>query len=341
MRLTAALALLVLGVFGSSPSRAWAQKPKEILWTHAFDLASRKFGEADFSKGTQKFGVEAFKDTNNGLGIYLSQVGSVAVAPGFASLKQAEKSKGPEWLTGLDLPARKAGEKEFTKDTKVHAMEVFKDVNTNNWVYITEKALIAACPVMLKTVTSNKTPKWFHSIDLNVRKGGVKDWKDASKFGIEVYYDGNTGNMVFISETGAVAVAPSEGAPEAVKGGGKAPEWLHGLDLACRKFNEPNFTKDTKRYGVEVFRDETTGHLILLCENGNIAAVKAPKDVKAPTPMVKQPAWQHGLNLKARNFGESEFSEKTRVWGGEVFRDDNLNITIYICENGSLTAIAN
>ena len=43
-------------------------------------------------------------------------------------------------------------------------------------------------------------------MDLRVRKGGVKEWKDAAKFGIEVYRDNTTGNLVYISETGAIAV---------------------------------------------------------------------------------------------------------------------------------------
>src|SRR5262245_20658448 len=89
-------------------------KPKDLIWTHAFDLSARKYGEADFGKDTQKFGVEAFKDNNNNLGLYLSQIGGIGVGPGFEGLSGAIKdSKGPEWLTGLDLPARKAGEKEF------------------------------------------------------------------------------------------------------------------------------------------------------------------------------------------------------------------------------------
>lgn len=333
------VALLLAALFCVDASPSWAQKPKEIVWTHAFDLAVRKYGEAEFTKDTQKFGVEAFRDMNTDLGIYISQNGSLGIATGFETLKPAEKSRGPEWLTGLDLPARKAGEKEFSKDTKVHAMEVFRDPNTNNWLYITEKALVAASKAHVKSTASNKAPKWVHSVDLNVRKGGVKDWKEATKIGIEVYYDGNTSNLIYISETGAIAVVPSEGAAEPVKGPGKAPEWLHGLDLACRKHDEANFTKDTKRYGVEVFRDETNGNLILLCETGNLAVVKGLKDLKAPTPMVKQPVWQHGLNLKARKHGEAEFSEKTKVWGGEVFRDDNLGIVIYICENGSISAL--
>src|SRR5262245_110489 len=75
------------------------QKPKELTWTHAFDLACRRLGEASFSKDTQKLGVEAFKDANNGLGLYLSQAGSLAAARGFKDLKLPLSSKAAEWIT--------------------------------------------------------------------------------------------------------------------------------------------------------------------------------------------------------------------------------------------------
>src|SRR5205823_2469590 len=136
------------------------QKPKELQWTHAFDLAARRFNELDFTKDTQKFGVEAFKDSNNGMGLYISQVGSLAAAS--ARVKSA------------------AG--------------------------------------------SDKKPRWTHSVDLRVRKGGVKDWKEAAKFGIEVYRDNTTGNLIYISETGAVAVIPDVAGSKA-GAEGKAPEW--------------------------------------------------------------------------------------------------------------------
>src|SRR6202023_4228010 len=98
---------------------------------------------ADFTKETQRFGVEAFRDSNNSLGVYLSQVGSLAAARGFQDLKLPLQSKGPEWITGLDLPARKAGEEKFD-NAKVHSMEVFRDPNTENWLYVTEKGYLAA-----------------------------------------------------------------------------------------------------------------------------------------------------------------------------------------------------
>jgi hypothetical protein len=59
-------------------------------------------------------------------------------------------------------------------------------------------------------------------------------------------------------------------AQEAAKG----PKWQHGLMLRARKGDEPDFTKDTKRFGVEVFVDENNGNLIYISETGDIAVVK-------------------------------------------------------------------
>jgi hypothetical protein len=312
------------------------QKPKDLQWTHAFDLSCRPYGKAEFDKDTPKFGAEAFRDNNNGLGLYISQTGSIALARGFEQLKLPFSSKGPEWLTGLDLPAREAGVKEFTKQTKVHSMEVFRDPNTNNWLYISEKGNLAATASTGPAAASNRAPKWIHSVDLLVRKGGTREWKEAIKYGLEVYRDANTGNFVYICQTGHFAVVP--GSPD-TKGEIKAPEWMHGLDLACRRYNEPNFTKDTRKFGVEIFRDENNGNLIFLAETGSIAVTPGGAAFKAPTPNVKDPQWTHGLNVKCRSVGEKEFSEKTKTYGIEVFRDDNLGASIYINEHGNLAAI--
>jgi len=54
----------------------------------------------------------------------------------------------------------------------------------------------------------------------------------------------------------------------------KGPKWQHGLMLRARKGDEPDFTKDTKRFGVEVFVDENNGNLIYISETGDISVVK-------------------------------------------------------------------
>ena len=54
----------------------------------------------------------------------------------------------------------------------------------------------------------------------------------------------------------------------------KKPTWSHGLLLRVRKADEPDFNKDTKKVGVEVFTDENNGNLIYISETGSIAVVK-------------------------------------------------------------------
>jgi hypothetical protein len=331
--------LLVAGMMlmGFSTDPVLGQdKPKELQWTHAFDLACRKFGEAEFSPSTQKFGVEALRDHNLDLGLYVSERGGIALAPGFGSLTPPVTSKTPIWVTGLDLPARKAGENEFTKATKVYCLEIFRDPNTDDAVYVTADGAIAAVPTKGKILANNKSPQWIHSVDLNVRKGGVKEWQDAAKFGVEIYRDGNTGNLIYISHTGSIAVIPEVGE---TKANNRAPAWLHGLDLSIRKSNEPAFGKDTRKFGVEVFRDETNGNIIFIGESGSIAVLSGGEKLAAPTADVKDPSWSHGWNVKARKFGEKEFNDRTQVFGGEVFRDDNTGAAIAVCETGAISAI--
>lgn len=59
---------------------------------------------------------------------------------------QVGKTKDPEWRYGLNLKARRSNEPDFTKDTKVYGIEVFKDDNTNTYIYISETGSIAVVP---------------------------------------------------------------------------------------------------------------------------------------------------------------------------------------------------
>lgn len=54
----------------------------------------------------------------------------------------------------------------------------------------------------------------------------------------------------------------------------KKPKWLHAHMLRVRKGDEPDFTKDTKKYGIEVFEDTNNGNLIYISETGDISVVK-------------------------------------------------------------------
>jgi hypothetical protein len=55
----------------------------------------------------------------------------------------------------------------------------------------------------------------------------------------------------------------------------KSPKWQYGLSVKVRKAEENDFGKETKRVGIEVYRDENHGNLIYISENGSIAVVPA------------------------------------------------------------------
>ncbi|HEY8503511.1 MAG TPA: hypothetical protein VIL46_02940 [Gemmataceae bacterium] len=57
----------------------------------------------------------------------------------------------------------------------------------------------------------------------------------------------------------------------------KGPRWLHAHELRVRKAGEADFTKGTKKYSIEVFRDENNGNLIYISETGSIAVVPGGK----------------------------------------------------------------
>jgi hypothetical protein len=51
-----------------------------------------------------------------------------------------------------------------------------------------------------------KGPTWSHSFDLKARPYREEDWDKAKKYGIEVFKDEKTGNLIYISETGSISV---------------------------------------------------------------------------------------------------------------------------------------
>ena len=54
-----------------------------------------------------------------------------------------------------------------------------------------------------------KAPIWKHGVEVKVRKAGEKDFRLETKgFGIEVYQDEYNGNLIYVSETGSIAVVP-------------------------------------------------------------------------------------------------------------------------------------
>jgi hypothetical protein len=315
---------LAAGPAGGQPPAA--QKP---VWVYAHDLRVRKGGEKDFTKDTPKVGVEFFKDEAGGALVAVTQVGDVAVVPA----GQVGAEKKASWLFAHDLRARKGDEEKFTPSTAKFGVEAFKDTASGKILYVSEKATAALADAP-SAVANDKEPVWHHALVLKVRGPNEKEWTNARKFGVEAFKDGNTGGLIYITETGSLACLPAPSQPpdpDKVK----PPTALYGLELRVRKADEPDFTANTKKVGVEVFRDENTGGLLYISETGSVAAVPAPAQVKSGGGV----DWKHAMTLKARPGGVNEF-DKANKFGVEVFLDKNTGYLVYATETGAIAVLA-
>jgi putative component of toxin-antitoxin plasmid stabilization module len=253
-------------------------------------------------------------------------------AAGFTPPKEI---KGPQWKAAMNLSVRKAGEAKFGDATKKVGVELFLDPNDGARIYISETgsiAIVSGGPAG----ASAAAPKHQYGYELRVRKGTEGDFTEQTKkYGIEVFKDEAGGTLLYVSETGAIAARPAA----AVKGGGEArrPDWLFGLNLKVRKAGEKDFTDTTHKWGIEVFKDEKTDNLIYVTENGDLAIVPAGAS-KRPEE-TKNPTWLRAQEVRVRRGGEKEFTDTTRKWGIEVFRDENTGNSIYITEAGAVAVL--
>ena len=266
-----------ISVMGAKQFKAGGAKTTDPLLQHGLTLSARAVGEKDWDKA-KKFGIEVFKDENTGSLVYITEGGDMETVPSrYATATDKGKPKKPSWKHAMDLKVRKAGEKDFTKDTKKVAIEVYLDENNGNLVYLTDAGSIAVASSKLSSQDdTGKGPDWQHGLELKVRKAGEKEFtKDTKTYGIEVFLDGNNGNLIYVCETGGIAVVPGKFA-KLSDGKSKAPELKHAIDLSVRKAGQKEFAKGDKKFGIEVYADENNGNLIYIVENGEMSVV-SPK----------------------------------------------------------------
>jgi hypothetical protein len=335
----AAGALLSLAALVVSPLQAADEGP---VFKHGLELRVRKAGEPDFNDKTKKVGVEFFLDGPNGNGVYIGDAGDLAAVAAKLVAPEDAKVNAPEWSHGMELRARKAGEKEFTKDTKKYGIEVFVDENNGDYIYLCETGAMDAVSGKVGTAKAGKevkAPEWKNAMELRVRKAGEPDFNDKTKkIGVEVFLDPNNGNVVYISESGSIAVLPAKLVK--MDEAKKVPDWKHGMELAARKADEKEFSKETKRYGVEVFYDAFAGAVLYVGETGAIACAPASlSGLPEAGAKVKGPEWKRAMTLACRKPGEADFTKATKRFGVEVFLDPNTGNTVYISETGALAII--
>jgi hypothetical protein len=244
-----------------------------------------------------------------------------------------EKVKKPKWTHALDLKCRK-GKMEDFDNARVFGVEAFKDENTDYLIYLSETGSIAVVPATSTPEPDKiKKPEWTHGLELKARKGGEDDFDKATLFGVECFRDENTGFLIYICETGDITSALAKVTATGDKA--KKPTWTHALDLKCRKGRQDSFDK-AELFGVECFKDDNADLLLYISQTGALSAVTARTTPSGDN--VKKPKWSHALDLKCREFGQEDF-DKAKVFGVEVFLDENTNNLIYISEKGSVAVV--
>src|SRR5262245_19007458 len=192
-----------------------AQVPGELVtdkgprWHHALEPKVRAPEQEKFDNA-KKYGMEVFKDENTGGLIYVTEQGGITAAAAPGAFPDPKKIAPPKTQYGLILKVRGADEPNFTEKTKRIALEVFEDPNSNTLFYLTEQGFVAAVRMPAQFVPNAKSVTWKSAMALRARKAGEKEFEQAKKYGIEVFEDNRTGNLIFISETGSIAVLPKQ-----------------------------------------------------------------------------------------------------------------------------------
>jgi len=232
----------------------------------------------------------------------------------------------------MTVRVRKAGENDFNKDTKQYWIEVYRDLDAGNLVYISETGSIAVVPGANPPPAKIPDPLWKGAMNLKARKADEKDFTGSTKaYGIEVFSDEINKNLLYITETGSIGVVPGEYKPGDMA---KSPEWKAAMALRVRKGGDPDFNDKTPRTGIEVFLDTVSGKLLLLTETGNL---NVPLSLQSSGK--GGPEWKYGLDLKVRKAEENDFS-KARSYGVEIFLDEATGGLIYITDSGAVATSA-
>jgi hypothetical protein len=321
--------LVLVGLAGSF---VLAQDTKGISWEYGLSFQVRKAGQNAFTEAAAKYGAEVFVDKDMNQLVYIAETASIGTGPS-AKLQKGQEVKSPLLFYALEVKVRPAGEGSFEK-AKKFSSEVFKDPNSDNLVYISETGSLAVTSgTGVSAPDKVKNPDWFHGLEMKVRKAGEKEFGEGTKkVSLEVYKDENTNHLFYITDAGAIAVIPATGATKPAEV--KTPVWYHAFEVKVRKADEKMFTKDTKTYGVEVYKDENAGTLIYVSETGAIAVV--PLGGLAKPSSSKEPKWLYGRAFRVRKADEKDFNDKTQSFGAEVYKDESSGNLVYISETGAL-----
>jgi hypothetical protein len=243
-----------------------------------------------------------------------------------AAAASSEPEARPEKLYRLDLRVRKPTETELSRASRGLAVQVYLDRQAGRLFYVAEEGKALAVAPAGKGPATARAARSLYRLVLPVRRWDDKTFgADTPKVAVEVYHDENNGNLLYVSHTGSLAVVP--GVTAAADKPTRPAKWLDRLPLRVRQGGD-DIAFPTLHCNVEVYRDENSGCVVYVADNGSLAAFSSAK--AGPGKETREPVWSHVLALKARAHGEKEFTARTAEVTVEVYRDEGRAAWLYV-----------
>lgn len=176
-----------------------------------------------------------------------------------------------------------------------------------------------------------------YRLDLPARRPEEKGFaKETRTVVARVFEDKKASRLFYLGEKNTLIVP----APVAKLAGGgaagKTSKWQRRLLLPIRTFDQNVFGEEPKKIGVEVYRDEKTGHWVYVSHTGSLA-ILPPGKAPAGKP-AQEPTHLYRLQLKVRAASEKDFDTVFK-YGLETYWDESAGALIYVGEDGALAVI--
>lgn len=301
--------------------------PKEFLARLEKDAQlGRVFGALRVESGTiqREVFVEEFSLLINRLeaGTFVEQFRPQVAGPDPVPAPIAKRPFNPGTLT-LTVP-------QVGSEDKKHAfrIEVFNDKERNNWIHLSETGCLAVTP-KTRDINADGKVVGLYSTELRARKPDESDFTDTTAMrSIAVKHDEMTDSLIYITDAGSIAVVKSK----LPAGGLKNFTHLLNYNFNARKAGESEISARTANFAFEVYRDENTGLLLHLAADGTLAVTSEAHQAGS----FKYSPYLHGFVCKARKGLDADFTDDTKAFGIELWKDRATGATFYASDKGSV-----
>jgi hypothetical protein len=303
------------------------ERDKEVRAEELYrlDLRARKPAEKEMPRDRRPVAVHVFLDRDDGRLFYVADGENVLAVVAAGKDAGKSKDKTPRLSHRLLLPVRTSDEEKFSEGIAKRSVEVYRDENNGNLVYLTPEGAIAVVagvkPLADKT---DRGTKWLGRLRMKVREHSDDFGQATLHCSVEVYRDENTGCVIYAADKGGIAALAIDKAGEA-----REAEWTHAVTFKARAPSEDDFTEKTTAFDAEVYFDESRDTFVYVTPSFRLAVVPARRKVAAGDK-IEAPRWERRVRSKVAGAGK---------WSAEEFFNPNTGDRLFVTAGGALAAL--